>query len=175
MRSPTRPHRLPTAASAEGFVFSILAAISVSHLLNDAIQSLIPATYPLLKDSLALNYAQVGLVTLTFQLAASILQPLVGAFTDRKRQPYSLAVGMTFSLAGLLLLSRASSFPIVILSVALVGIGSSVFHPESARVAQRQIPVFVGSVEEPLIVDDRPADGAAELVALQLAGRRKRR
>ncbi|HUX19725.1 MAG TPA: MFS transporter [Spirochaetia bacterium] len=122
-------------ASAEGFVFSILAAISISHLLNDTIQSLIPATYPLLKDSLALTYAQIGLVTLTFQLAASIFQPLVGAFTDRRRQPYSLAVGMTFSLAGLLLLSRASSFPAVLLSVALVGIGSSVFHPESARVA----------------------------------------
>ena len=121
--------------SADGFVFSILAAISISHLLNDTIQSLIPATYPLLKGSLGLNYAEIGLVTLTFQLTASIFQPVVGALTDRRRQPYSLAAGMTFSLAGLLLLSRAQSLAVVLVSVALVGLGSSVFHPESARVA----------------------------------------
>jgi len=127
--------RPPVERSAEGLVFSVLAAISISHLLNDTIQSLIPATYPLLKSSLALSYAQIGLVTLTFQLAASLFQPLVGAFTDRRRQPFSLAIGMTVSLSGLILLSAAGSFGAVLLAVALVGTGSSVFHPESARVA----------------------------------------
>lgn len=116
-------------------VFPILFAISFAHLLNDTIQSLIPAIYPIVKTSFKLTFAQIGLITLTFQMAASILQPFVGLYTDRKPQPYSLAVGMGFSLIGLVLLSQASNFEMLILSVALVGIGSSIFHPEASRMA----------------------------------------
>jgi FSR family fosmidomycin resistance protein-like MFS transporter len=116
-------------------VFPILFAISFSHLLNDTLQSLIPAIYPLVKKSFSLNFAQIGLITLTFQLAASLLQPFVGVYTDRKPQPYSLAIGMGFTLLGLVTLSRAPSFGVLIISVAMVGIGSSIFHPEASRMA----------------------------------------
>ncbi len=117
-------------------VFPILLAISFSHLLNDTIQSLIPAIYPVVKESFTLTFAQIGLITLTFQLAASLLQPFVGIYTDRKPQPYSLAVGMGFTLVGLVSLSMAPSFEIILLSVALIGIGSAVFHPEASRIAR---------------------------------------
>jgi FSR family fosmidomycin resistance protein-like MFS transporter len=120
---------------AEGTIFSILLAISLSHLLNDTIQSLIPAIYPIVKKSFDLSFAQVGLITFTFQLAASLLQPFVGSFTDRRPQPYSLATGMSFTLAGLIFLSFAPSFHWVLLAVGLIGIGSSVFHPEASQVA----------------------------------------
>ena len=116
-------------------VFPILLAISFSHLLNDTMQSLIPAIYPVVKTTFSLTFAQIGLITLTFQLAASLLQPFVGIYTDRKPQPYSLAIGMGFTLTGLVVLSMAPSFEILILSVALVGIGSSIFHPEASRMA----------------------------------------
>jgi FSR family fosmidomycin resistance protein-like MFS transporter len=116
-------------------VYPILIAISISHLLNDALQSIIPAIYPVVKESFSLTFAQVGLITLTFQLSASLLQPFVGLYTDRKPQPYSLAIGMGFTLVGLIFLSRAPSFEILILSVAMVGIGSSIFHPEASRLA----------------------------------------
>ena len=116
-------------------VFPILLAISFSHLLNDTIQSLIPSTYPLLKNSLHLDFGQLGLVTFCFQLTASLLQPFVGLYTDRKPQPYSLAAGMCFTLVGLVLLSQAGSFAAVLVSVALVGVGSSIFHPEASRLA----------------------------------------
>jgi len=120
---------------AEGTVFSILLTISFSHLLNDTIQSLIPSIYPLVKDSLHLTFSQVGLITLTFQLAASLFQPLVGVYTDRKPQPFSLATGMCFTLAGLILLSQASHYAILLVSVGLIGTGSSIFHPEASKVA----------------------------------------
>jgi FSR family fosmidomycin resistance protein-like MFS transporter len=126
---------LPVRA-ASGAVLSILGAISVSHLLNDLIQSLLPALYPVLKINYALNFAQIGLLTLTFQLTASLLQPVVGHFTDRKPLPFSLPVGMGFSLAGLLLLSVAGSYGLLLGAAALVGLGSSIFHPESSRVAR---------------------------------------
>ena len=116
-------------------VFPILFAISFSHLLNDTIQSVIPAIYQIIKTSFNLTFTQIGLITLTFQMTASLLQPFVGLYTDRKPQPYSLAVGMGFSLAGLVLLSQAPSFGMLIVSVALVGIGSSIFHPEASRMA----------------------------------------
>ncbi|HXB09536.1 MAG TPA: MFS transporter [Puia sp.] len=116
-------------------VFSILLAISFSHLLNDTMQSLIPSTYPLLKRSLHLDFSQLGLITFCFQLTASLLQPFVGLYTDKRPQPYSLAAGMCFTLSGLILLSRAGSFPLVLVAVALVGIGSSIFHPEASRLA----------------------------------------
>ncbi len=116
-------------------VFPILLAISFSHLLNDTIQSLIPSTYPLLKNSLHLDFGQLGMITFCFQLTASLLQPFVGLYTDKKPQPYSLAAGMCFTLVGLVFLSRAVSFPMVLLSVALVGVGSAIFHPEASRMA----------------------------------------
>ena len=131
----------PTSANAnvdavvQKTIFSILLAISFSHLLNDTMQSLIPSTYPLLKRSLKLNFSQLGLVTFCFQLTASLLQPFVGLYTDKKPQPYSLAIGMCFTLAGLVMLSRAGSYPLVLVAVALVGIGSSIFHPEASRLA----------------------------------------
>jgi len=117
-------------------VFPILLAISFSHLLNDLVQSLIPAVYPILKESFHLNFTQIGLITFTFQAVASLLQPVVGLYTDRNPLPYSLPIGMTFSFFGLLLLAAAPSFPIILVAAALVGMGSAVFHPESSRVAR---------------------------------------
>jgi FSR family fosmidomycin resistance protein-like MFS transporter len=122
-------------ATAQKTVFSILLAISFSHLLNDTMQSLIPSTYPLLKRSLHLDFGQLGLITFCFQLTASLLQPFVGLYTDKKPQPYSLAAGMCFTLVGLVLLSQAASFSLVLVAVALVGVGSSIFHPEASRLA----------------------------------------
>ncbi|MCU1341454.1 MAG: major facilitator superfamily 1 [Candidatus Acidoferrum typicum] len=116
--------------------FNILGAISVCHLLNDMLSSLLPSIYPLLKDSFHLNFAQVGLITLTYQTTASLLQPLVGYYTDKKPMPYSLPVGMGLTLLGLLFLSIAGSFAALLMAAALVGTGSSVFHPESSRVAR---------------------------------------
>lgn len=125
----------PATVNPQSTVLAVLLAISVSHLLNDTIQALIPAVYPLLKNSLGLNFTQIGLITFTFQCTASLLQPLVGLYTDRRPLPYSLATGMGFTLVGLVLLSHAGSFPAVLGSAALVGIGSSVFHPEASRLA----------------------------------------
>ena len=116
-------------------IYPILFAISFSHLLNDTIQSLIPSIYPILKSNYDLSFAQVGLITFTFQMAASILQPFVGLYTDKKPQPYSLAMGMGFTLTGLVVLSLSQHFHLVLVSVALIGMGSSVFHPESSRMA----------------------------------------
>lgn len=116
--------------------FSILAAISICHLLNDMMQSLLPAIYPILKANYGLDFAQIGFLTFTFQVTASLLQPVVGAYTDRSPRPYSLAVGMSVTFVGLLLLSRASSYPVLLAAAALVGTGSSVLHPESSRVAR---------------------------------------
>jgi FSR family fosmidomycin resistance protein-like MFS transporter len=116
--------------------FAVLAGISFSHLLNDTIQSLVPAIYPMLKDSFALNFAQIGLMTLTLQVTASLLQPIVGLYTDRRPTPYSLVIGMAVSLAGLLLLSAAPTFGMVLAAAGLMGVGSAVFHPESSRVAR---------------------------------------
>ena len=137
MQTTTLPAEEKKAAQklAEGTVFSVLIALSVTHLLNDTLQSLIPAIYPIVKESLHLNFSQVGLITLTFQTSASILQPLVGLYTDKRPQPYSLAIGMSFTLLGLISLSLAHSFPMVLVSVSLVGIGSAVFHPEASRLA----------------------------------------
>jgi FSR family fosmidomycin resistance protein-like MFS transporter len=127
-------------AAAQGIrektVYPILGVISFCHFLNDMIQSLLPAIYPLLKNSLGLDFGQIGLITFTNQLVASVLQPVVGLYTDRRPQTYSLSVGMGFTLTGLVLLSTASTFPLVLFAAALVGMGSSVFHPESSRVAR---------------------------------------
>ena len=126
----------PTRDASEGTVVAVLAAISVCHMLNDVIQSLIMAIYPMLKSALALNFAQIGLITFTFQCTASLLQPVVGYYTDRYPTPYSLVLGMGSSLTGLLLMAFASSYFMVLAAAALIGMGSSVFHPESSRVAR---------------------------------------
>ncbi|MEW6346780.1 MAG: MFS transporter [Paraburkholderia sp.] len=131
--SPATP---PLAAKAQRTVYSILGAISFSHLINDMIQSLILAIYPMLKANFALSFGQIGLITLTYQITASLLQPLIGSYTDKHPKPYSLPIGMGFTLAGLLLMSVAPNFGILLVAAALVGCGSSVFHPESSRVAR---------------------------------------
>lgn len=116
-------------------VYAILFSISFAHLLNDLLQSTIPSVYPMLKEKYQLTFAQIGMITFTFQLTASILQPFVGFYTDRRPRPYSLAAGMLFTLGGLILLAYATSFPVILMAVALVGVGSSIFHPEASRVA----------------------------------------
>jgi len=127
---------LSPAQAAGRTTFSILFAISFCHLLNDMMQSLLPALYPILKGSYALTFGQIGLLTFTYQITASLLQPLIGLFTDRSPRPYSLSVGMGFTLVGLLLLAFAANYWLLLLAAALVGTGSSVFHPESSRVAR---------------------------------------
>jgi FSR family fosmidomycin resistance protein-like MFS transporter len=136
MDSKTPAFAASTSITAERVAVPVLAAISVSHLLNDLIQSLLPAIYPLLKESFRLDFGQIGLLTLTFQITASLLQPVVGMITDKKPQPFSLVAGMGFTLVGLLTLSQAHSYGLLLLGAALVGMGSSVFHPESSRVAR---------------------------------------
>src|SRR6478752_6610593 len=123
-------------AGSETTTFAILVSLSACYLLNDMNQSLVPALYPILKESYRLDFGQIGLITLAFQLTASMLQPVVGIVTDRRPQPYSLPIAMGCSLIGLLLLSVANNYPMILLAAALVGLGSSVFHPESSRVAR---------------------------------------
>ncbi|HEX4259866.1 MAG TPA: MFS transporter [Acetobacteraceae bacterium] len=126
----------PAPPTPEQTIFRVLLAISFCHLLNDMMQSLVPAIYPILKTSYSLSFAQIGLITLGFQLTASLLQPMVGMAADRRPLPYSLAVGMGFTLLGLLLLAHAGGFATILVAAAFVGLGSSVFHPESSRVAR---------------------------------------
>ncbi|MDB5520284.1 MAG: Fosmidomycin resistance protein [Tardiphaga sp.] len=123
-------------AAVAGPAYIVLGGISLSHFLNDTMQSLIPSVYPLLKDSYALDFSQIGLITLAFQFTASLLQPVVGHFTDKKAQPFSLAIGMGFTFFGLLLLSIAQQYLVILVAASLVGLGSAVFHPESARIAR---------------------------------------
>ncbi|WP_167767623.1 MFS transporter [Bradyrhizobium frederickii] len=124
------------AAKAAGPAYIVLAGISFSHFLNDTMQSLIASVYPILKDTYALDFAQIGMITLAFQFTASLLQPVVGHYTDKKVQPYSLAIGMASTFFGLLLLSAAQQYLVILVAAALVGLGSAVFHPESARIAR---------------------------------------
>src|SRR3984893_11015737 len=128
--------RSAARSGAQGTVVAVLAAISVCHMLNDVIQSLIMAIYPMLKENLTLDFGQIGLITFTFQFTASVLQPGVGYVTDRYPTPYSLVLGMGSSLMGLILIAFASSYASVLAAAALIGMGSSVFHPESSRVAR---------------------------------------
>jgi FSR family fosmidomycin resistance protein-like MFS transporter len=120
---------------SEKTIYPILFTIAFSHFINDSLQSVIPSVYPMMKVKFQLSFTQIGLITFTFQLMASLLQPFIGVYTDRKPQPYSLAIGMSFSLAGLVMLAFAGSFLAILVSVAFVGIGSSIFHPEASRVA----------------------------------------
>jgi len=128
------------ASSARGIAertsLGILVAISISHMLNDLMQSVIPAIYPILKTEFTLSFGQIGLIQLAFQLTASILQPVVGIYTDKHPQPFSLAVGMGVTLCGLLMVSMANTYPMLLLAVAMIGMGSSIFHPEASRVAR---------------------------------------
>jgi MFS transporter, FSR family, fosmidomycin resistance protein len=124
------------ATPALGATFSIILSLSFCHLLNDLMQSLVPALYPILKSSYGLTFSQVGLITLAFQFTASMLQPLVGLYTDRRPQPYSLTAGISLTLIGLLLMSRASTYPAILFAAMLIGMGSSIFHPEASRVAR---------------------------------------
>ena len=126
----------PAAPDAAGTAFAILLSLSFCHFLNDMIQSLVPAMYPILKENYALDFGQIGLITLAFQCTASLLQPLIGMVTDRRPMPYSLSLGMGSTLVGLLLLSQAHSYPVILFAAALIGVGSAVFHPESSRVAR---------------------------------------
>jgi MFS transporter, FSR family, fosmidomycin resistance protein len=121
---------------SERAAYPVLIALSVSHLLNDVLQGLLPSIYPLLKNSYALSFAQIGLITFAFQVSASLLQPLIGLYTDRRPLPFSLPIGMGFTFIGLVLLSMADSFPMILIASTLVGIGSSIFHPEASRIAR---------------------------------------
>jgi len=133
MSQPSLAAERPSAAQT---TFSIIMAVSFCHLLNDVMQSLLTATYPLFKDNYGLNFGQIGLLTFTFQVTASLLQPLVGIYTDKRPLPYSLAIGMGSTFFGLIVLAHAASFEWLLLGAALIGLGSSVFHPESSRVAR---------------------------------------
>src|SRR5271170_7439439 len=121
---------------AEGTAFSIIMALSFSHMLNDMMQSLIPALYPMMKSTYGLSFVQIGFMTTAMQVTSSMLQPIVGMAADRRPQPYSLAVGMGATLSGLLLLAQAATYPTLLIGSALVGIGSAVFHPEASRIAR---------------------------------------
>src|SRR5438270_4105983 len=127
---------LPHTETPEKTAFRILAAISFCHMLNDLAQSLLPALYPILKESFRLSFGDIGLITFTFKATASLLQPFVGSYTDRRPKPSSLTFGMGLTLIGLILLASASSFPFLLVAAALLGLGSSIFHPESSRVAR---------------------------------------
>ena len=126
----------PDDKATEKTALAVLVAISFCHMLNDTMQSLLLSIYPMLKQNYALDFGQVGLITLTFQVTASLLQPLVGLYTDHRPKPYALVVGMTSTLLGLLLLAHATTYPLLLLAAAMIGTGSSVFHPESSRVAR---------------------------------------
>ncbi len=135
--SATRPAAgTEPARPATGTAFAVILSLSFCHLLNDMMQSLVPALYPILKESYALDFGQIGLITLAFQCTASLLQPVVGMVTDRRPQPFSLAAGMGSTLLGLLLMAQAGSYPVILLAAALIGLGSAVFHPEASRVAR---------------------------------------
>jgi FSR family fosmidomycin resistance protein-like MFS transporter len=124
------------APAAAGLVLRILAAVSVCHLINDMVQSLLPSIYPILKSSFHLNFSQIGLLSLTYQVVASLLQPLIGYYTDKRPMPYALAVGMCFTLAGIVMLALAPTFSLLLVAAAIVGMGSAIFHPESSRIAR---------------------------------------
>ena len=147
---------------------------SFSHLLNDTIQSLIPAIYPVLKDSFQLSFAQIGLITLTFQVTASLLQPLVGLYTDHRPQPFSLAIGMAFSLFGLVLLAFANSYPTILAAAALVGLGSSIFHPEASRLARLASGGRYGFAQSLFQVGGNAGQSFGPLLAALVIGARAR-
>ncbi|WP_188050108.1 MFS transporter [Flavobacterium sp. GP15] len=133
--SSTNASTIDGVSTAQKTVYPILFSIAFAHLINDLLQAVIPAAYPILKDNYNLTFTQIGLITLAYQLAASILQPLVGLYTDKRPKPFSQIFGMIFTALGIISLSYAASFSMIILSVVLVGIGSSIFHPEASRIS----------------------------------------
>ncbi|MDR2549867.1 MAG: MFS transporter [Desulfobulbus sp.] len=155
----------PAAARPERIALKVLVAISISHFLNDLIQSLIPAIYPLLKDGFQLSFTQIGLITLTFQMSASLLQPLVGLYTDRHPQPYSLPWGMGCTLIGLVALAFVPTYGLLLLAVALVGTGSAVLHPESSRVARMASAGHYGLAQSIFQVGGNGGTSAGPLLA----------
>ncbi|ROL79972.1 MFS transporter [Pseudomonas protegens] len=134
--SPSVAATASPASQSSPLVLRIIGAVALAHLINDLIQAVLPAIYPMLKDSYGLTFTQVGLITLTFQLTASLLQPWVGYYTDRRPQPFLLPAGMICTLIGIMMMSQVGSFPLILLAAALIGIGSSTFHPEASRVAR---------------------------------------
>ena len=124
------------APDATKAVFRVLLAVSVCHLINDMVQSLLPSIYPILKNSFRLDFGQIGLLSLTYQVVASLLQPLIGLYTDRRPVPYALAIGMCFTLLGIAILATAPTFGLLLVAAAVVGTGSAIFHPESSRIAR---------------------------------------
>ncbi|WP_256829828.1 MFS transporter [Pseudomonas sp. Pse1] len=134
--SQTAASAAPATPQSSPLVMRIIGAVALAHLINDLIQSVLPSIYPMLKDSYGLTFTQVGLITLTFQLTASLLQPWVGYYTDRHPKPYLLPMGMVCTLVGILMMSQVGSFPLILLAAGLIGIGSSTFHPEASRVAR---------------------------------------
>ncbi len=169
---------------ADGATFSIILALGFSHFLNDTMQSLVPALYPMLKDTYDLSVAQIGLITLTMQVTSSFLQPMIGLLADHRPQPYSLAVGMGVTFIGLLMLASADNFLVLLLAAALVGTGSAVFHPEASRVARMasggrhglarslfQVGGNIGSAIGPILAGaDRDPEGAVEHRLVLLGG-----
>ncbi len=132
----TKTTDLPSVPQSSPLVMRIIGAVALAHLINDLIQAVLPSIYPMLKAKYGLTFTQVGLITLTFQLTASLLQPWVGYYTDRHPKPLLLPSGMVCTLIGILMLSQVGSFPLILLAAALVGVGSSTFHPEASRVAR---------------------------------------
>ncbi|MGE3841040.1 MAG: MFS transporter [Vicinamibacterales bacterium] len=159
------------AKTSGSTAFNVLAAVSVSHLLNDTIQSLIPALYPILKTTFALSFAQVGLLTFTVMVTASVLQPLVGLYTDYRPMPYSLVLGMGCGLVGLLLLAAATTFGMLVAGAAFVGVGSSVFHPESSRIARLASGGRYGLAQSLFQVGGNVGSSFGPLLALLVAPR----
>jgi len=176
MDKDTEPNLNESAVTPRGSetVLLVLVAASFSHLLNDTIQSLIPAIYPVLKDSFQLSFAQIGLITLTFQLTASLLQPLVGLYTDHRPQPFSLTIGMALSLAGLVLLAFANSYPMILVAAASVGLGSSVFHPEASRLARLASGGRYGFAQSLFQVGGNAGQSLGPLLAALIIGGRAR-
>jgi len=164
--------RTALAGTGNETIIAILVAASLSHLLNDTIQSLIPAVYPVLKESFQLNFTQIGLITLTFQITASMLQPLVGLYTDHRPLPFSLAIGMGFSLVGLILLSAANSYWMILCAAALVGLGSSVFHPEASRLARMASGGRYGFAQSLFQVGGNAGQSLGPLLAALVVGTR---
>src|SRR5690348_2961100 len=136
MSTETIPELRPARAAVPASALGVLLTLSLSHLLNDSIQALIPAVYPLLKQTFGLSFAEIGLITLTFQMTGSIFQPLVGLYTDRKPKPYSLVAGMGVTFMGLVILALATSYHLVLVAAGMIGLGSAIFHPEASRMAR---------------------------------------
>ena len=147
-------------------VYSVLIALSVGHLINDTIQSLLPAIYPIIKANYQLDFTQIGMLTFVFQMCGSIFQPMVGHYTDKKPMPYSMVVGMGFSMAGLITLALAHDYAFLLVGSAMVGIGSSIFHPEATRLARRASGGQVGFAQAVFVVGGQTGSAIGPLLAV---------